>query len=458
MPEAPGSFDEETKLAAAELAADSLSGQTDAVRKRQVPWDGYASSNLVEKAEAAMIQAYDSADAKRKSQLWSESGREYASLFLALLSKLNNDETIQYTLTLIDDALHADPARVGLFHGVQGGKPYGVFLNLAMEKKDKYIQNKAVKILSALCVTGPPMDDSSAEKYLKWLAAQLRTNDTALVQVVIKSLMSVLRFDSYRLKFYNETDGVEGLNGLVDDKAANFQMQYQVIFCYWLLTFNADIAGDIPKKRIPAVIGGILSKTNKEKVVRVAVLTLRNIVDKSKPDQIKHNVENMVANKLLRHLRAIQQKSWKDEDIKEDVDATLETMMKHVHELSSFDEYAAEVRSGELKWSAVHKSDSFWRDNVMKLNENDHEILRLLIATVEKPQTTTTLAVALHDLGEYCRTYPQGRGNVEELGGKSAVMAAMAHADAAVRYEALIATQKMMVRGWHFLNKGQQPT
>ena len=91
------------------------------------------------------------------------------------------------------------------------------------------------------------MDDSSAEKYLKWLAAQLRTNDTALVQVVIKSLMSVLRFDSYRLKFYNETDGVEGLNGLVDDKAANFQMQYQVIFCYWLLTFNADIAGDIPK-------------------------------------------------------------------------------------------------------------------------------------------------------------------------------------------------------------------
>lgn len=44
----------------------------------------------------------------------------------------------------------------------------------------------------------------------------------------------------------------------------------------------------------------------------------------------------------------------------------------HAH--SSFDEFAAEVRSGELKWSAVHKSDSFWRDHVMKLNENDHEV------------------------------------------------------------------------------------
>lgn len=54
------------------------------------------------------------------------------------------------------------------------------------------------------------MDDASADKYLKWLAQQIRSNDTALVQVVIKSLMSVLRFDAYRTKFYNETDGVEG--------------------------------------------------------------------------------------------------------------------------------------------------------------------------------------------------------------------------------------------------------
>jgi hypothetical protein len=35
-----------------------------------------------------------------------------------------------------------------------------VFLNLAMDKKDKYIQQKAVKILSALCATG--MDSFAA--------------------------------------------------------------------------------------------------------------------------------------------------------------------------------------------------------------------------------------------------------------------------------------------------------
>lgn len=91
------------------------------------------------------------------------------------------------------------------------------------------------------------MDDASADKFLKWLATQLKGNDQGLVQVSLKALMSVLRQDSYRQKFYHETDGVEALSSLVRDKAANFQMQYQVLFCFWLLTFNHDLASDIPK-------------------------------------------------------------------------------------------------------------------------------------------------------------------------------------------------------------------
>lgn len=52
-----------------------------------------------------MAKAYDSTDPKGRAQLWSNKGREYASLFLALLAKLNNDDPIQYVLTQIDDAL-----------------------------------------------------------------------------------------------------------------------------------------------------------------------------------------------------------------------------------------------------------------------------------------------------------------------------------------------------------------
>jgi hypothetical protein len=53
------------------------------------------------------------------------------------------------------------------------------------------------------------MDDASADKLLKWLAAQLKGNDQGLVQVSLKALMSILRQDAYRQKFYHETDGLE---------------------------------------------------------------------------------------------------------------------------------------------------------------------------------------------------------------------------------------------------------
>jgi len=42
---------------------------------------------------------------------------------------------------------------------------------------------------------------------------------------------------------------------------------------------------------------------------------------------------------------------------------------------SSFDEYTTEVKSGRLEWSPVHKSDRFWRENCIRLNEKNYELL-----------------------------------------------------------------------------------
>ena len=52
---------------------------------------------------------------------------------------------------------------------------------------------------------------------------------------------------------------------------------------------------------------------------------------------------------------------------------------------------------------------SFQRENVMKLNENDHEILRLLVTILQESQNPVAIAVAAHDLGEYVRYYPRGK-------------------------------------------------
>lgn len=58
------------------------------------------------------------------------------------------------------------------------------------------------------------------------------------------------------------------------------------------------------------------------------------------------------------------------------------------------------------------------------------------------------LAVANHDLGEYVRHYPRGKQVLETLGGKKYIMKHMQNEDPAVRYEALIAVQKLMTQNW----------
>lgn len=43
---------------------------------------------------------------------------------------------------------------------------------------------------------------------------------------------------------------------------------------------------------------------------------------------------------------------------------------------SSFDEYSSELKSGRLEWSPVHKSEKFWRENAVRLNEKNYELLK----------------------------------------------------------------------------------
>ena len=42
------------------------------------------------------------------------------------------------------------------------------------------------------------------------------------------------------------------------------------------------------------------------------------------------------------------------------------------------------MKSGSLEWTPVHRSERFWRENVTKLNDNKHELLRLLVAYLSK--------------------------------------------------------------------------
>merc|ERR1712184_70492 len=112
-----------------------------------------------------------------------------------------------------------------------------------------------------------------------------------------------------------------------------------------------------------------------------------------------------------------------------------------------------EVKSGRLEWSPVHRSEKFWRENAHHLNDRNYELLKILIQLLETSKDHLVLSVACYDLGEYVRHYGRGKHVLEQLGGKTLVMGLLTHPDPNVRYEALLAVQKLMVHNWEYLGR-----
>ncbi|KAJ8931095.1 hypothetical protein NQ314_016045 [Rhamnusium bicolor] len=85
--------------------------------------------------------------------------------------------------------------------------------------------------------------------------------------------------------------------------------------------------------------------------------------------------------------------------------------------------------------------------------KKNYELLRILIHLLETSKDPLVLSVASFDIGEYVRHYPRGKHIIEQLGGKQLVMQLLAHEDPNVRYEALLAVQKLMVHNWEYLGR-----
>ncbi|CAG8696189.1 6690_t:CDS:2, partial [Acaulospora colombiana] len=263
------------------------------------------------------------------------------------------------------------------------------------------------------------------------------------------------------------------LVNILKTKNPSPQFQYQIIFCFWLLTFEKEVSAQFNKKYdlVPTLID-IAKSAIKEKIIRVIIGTFKNLVDKA-PEA---NLPAMLVAKLLNFCINLSARQWHDEEIKEDIAFLTAQLQENFHSLTTFDEYASEIRSGMLQWTPPHESEQFWRQNVTKLNEKDYELLRILARLlVTSNDDNTVLAVAAHDLGQYVKYYPNGKkynpfyvyillndpGNVvltgsigfdlrflQEIGAKQRIMELMTHEDSEVRYQALIAVQKYMAHAW----------
>jgi len=428
----------------------------DVRQANRVNWQTYLQSKMISQEDYNFISRFDSAsDAGAREALVQENPLQCAKTFYNLLGHISKDQTIQYLLTLVDDFLQENKSRVGIFRQYSKSKKESVwahFLNL-LTRPDPFIQNMTARVVAKMACWSPElMSGSDLQYYLTWLKDQLRMQNNEYIQSVARCLQMLLRIDAYRLAFV-QVDGVSTLVSVLSGRV-NFQVQYQLAFCLWVTSFNSSLATRLNKFGVIPILADILSDAQKEKVSRIILAVFRNLIEKPTEASVsKENCISMVQCKVMKQLELLEQRKFEDEDIQEDIAFLMEKMAASVQDLSSYDEYVTEVRSGRLEWSPVHRSEKFWRENAAKFNDKNYELLKILIQLLETCKDPLVLSVACFDLGEYVRHYQRGKHVLEQLGGKTMVMALLGHEDPNVRYEALLAVQKLMVHNWEYLGK-----
>ncbi|XP_022893986.1 V-type proton ATPase subunit H-like [Olea europaea var. sylvestris] len=274
------------------------------------------------------------------------------------------------------------------------------------------------------------------------LLVQLKkpTHPSRGIPTAINCLAILLKEPVVRSSFVQD-DGVKLLVPLISPASTqqSIQLLYETCLCIWLLSyFDPAVEYLATSRTLPRLIEVVKGST-KEKVVRVVVLILRNLLHKG------NFGAQMVDLGVPRLVQSLKAQAWNDEDLLEALNQLEEGLKDNIKKLSSFDKYKQAVLLGHLDWSPMHKDPLFWQDNVTNFEENDFKILKVLITILDTSTDVRTLAVACFDLSQFIHYHPAGRIILTNLKAKEPVMKLMNHENAEVTKNALLCIQRLFL-------------
>ncbi|KAG4135826.1 hypothetical protein ERO13_D08G241000v2 [Gossypium hirsutum] len=433
---------------------------TEQVLKRDIPWETYMTTKLISGTGLQLLRRYDNRAESVRAQLLDDDGPAYVQVFVNILRDIFKEETVEYVLALIDEMLTANLKRARLFHdrSLANEDTYEPFLRL-LWKGNWFIQEKSCKILALIVSARPKTQDGVVangenskkkgttindvlKELVEWLCTQLKkpSHPTCGIPTAINCLASLLKGPVVRSSFV-QADGVKLLIPLITPASTqqSIQLLYETCLCVWLLSYYEPAIEYLATSRaLPRLVDVVRSST-KEKVVRVVVLTFRNLLSKGTFGA------QMVDLGLPQIVQSLKAQAWSDEDLLEALNHLEDGLKDNIKKLSSFDKYKQEVLLGHLDWSPMHKDPLFWRDNVSCFEENDFQVLRVLITIMETSSDPRALAVACFDLSQFIQHHPAGRVIVNDLKAKERVMKLMNHDSAEVTKNALLCIQRLFL-------------
>ncbi|KAK9079398.1 hypothetical protein SSX86_001069 [Deinandra increscens subsp. villosa] len=440
------------------MPTDQAELNSDQVLRRDIPWETYMTTKLISGTALQLLRRYDKKTENERASLLENDGPSYIRVFISILRDIQKEDTVEYVLALVDEMLTAKPNRAKLFHdkSLADEDIYEPFLRL-LWKGSWFVQEKSSKILTLVVserlnknATKEAADskkkittsDDVLKGLVEWLCIQLKkpSQPNRSIPASVTCLAALLKEPVVRSSFV-KADGVKLLVPLISPASTqqSIQLLYETCLCVWLLSYYEPAIEYLATSRALPRLSEVVRGSTKEKVVRLIVLTFKNLLSKGTFGA------QMVDLGLPQIVQSLKGQAWSDEDLLDALNHLEEGLKDNIKKLSSFDKYKQEVLLGHLDWSPMHKDSIFWRDNITSFEENDFQTLRVLLTILETSSDPRALAVACFDLSQFIQYHPAGRVIVTDLKAKERVMKLMNHENAEVTKNALLCIQRLFL-------------
>ncbi|KAH7054456.1 vacuolar ATP synthase subunit H [Macrophomina phaseolina] len=456
------------------------------IRTRPISWEGAVRAKTITDQDLKKIKSIDKVRKEQRKQAIEQDTQSYVSLLLGgsdtqdifqAAQKGKRQDIIQYMLVLAGDLVEDVPSFLTAL--TKHPQPFAPLLPLLKQSSNPEdpIPLLASAVLTALisdALISSPKQSAQIEEALPQLYTYLSTlaksSDAGLQDISVQQYSALLRTSKARSLFWKQRK--ETLNPLVEilrTAAGNvkdtdstlyggstttssirsnadvglaggvgLQLLYHVLLVIWQLSFEAKLVADglDEEHDLVTLYAQLLRASPKEKTTRLLISTLRNLFT-ARPDTL---LPAATLVKLPQHLQTLQSRHLTDEDLLEDLNALKDMLEEYTKTQTTFDQYAAEVHSGHLRWSPPHRNPTFWRENARRIiEENNAELPRKLAEILSKPweQDKQVLAIGCNDVASLVKEVPEKRPALERIGLKARVMELMADKDETVRWESL---------------------
>ncbi|KAL9066096.1 MAG: hypothetical protein Q9157_007258 [Trypethelium eluteriae] len=451
------------------------------IRARPISWEGAVRARTITDEDLKRIKSVDKVRKEQRKQTIEADPQSYSTLLLGgngaqsiFQAAFKRQDIIQYMLVLAGDIVDDIPSFVSEL--VQHPNPFEPFLPLL-----KYSNNAedpvpllASTVLSSLLSQAqlvvpklsPEIEDALSKLYA-FISTLAKSSDAGLQDIAVQEYSSLLRARKSREVFWKQRK--ETLNPLIDILRAaagapkesdstlwsggnsirsatevglsggvGIQLLYHVLLVVWQLSFEGSLIGEglEDEHDIIPLYCQLLRLSPKEKTTRILLSTLYNLLSSNRNTLLP--AATLI--KLPTLLQTLQGRHLTDEDLLEDLNALKEMLDEYTKTQTTFDQYAAEVQSGHLRWSPPHRNPQFWRENARRIvEEGNGELPKKLAEIMSKTwdNDKQVLAIGCNDVACLVKEVPEKRTQLEKVGLKGRVMGLMQEADESVRWESL---------------------